>query len=204
MELSLPSINPSTDFLLSLELKPLLPLTYKTFHVVISSDTFLDFSHTLSPCSFQCPEILILELPSCFQPQKFCPCCSLHPEDSFFFFKQTNKQIGYQFSLTRFLIIIFGHTTHMRNIPDPGPMQWKLGVLNTGPPGKFLPRTLFQVFYLFKSWFRYHFSEKLLLVLPCRPVLLGIIYPVFLCLFLFLTMLITLWRGPICFYPFIS
>ena len=125
-------------------------------------------------------------------------------QKTLFFFKQTNKQTGYQFSLTRFLIIIFGHNTHMRNIPDPGPMQWKPGVLNTGPPGKFLPRTLFQVFYLFKSWFRYHFSEKLLLVLPCRPVLLGIIYPVFLFLFLFLTMLITLWRGPICFYPFIS
>ena len=51
-------------------------------------------------------------------------------------------------SLTRFLMIIFGHTTHMWNISDPGPLQWKLGVLTTGPPGKFPARTLLRVFYL--------------------------------------------------------
>ena len=95
------------------------------------------------------------------------------------FLKQTNKLKN------RFLMIIFGHITHTWNIPDPGPLQWKLGVLTTGPPGKFLPRTPFRVFYLFKSQFRYHFSEKLLLVLPCRPVLLGIIYPVILFNFFF-------------------
>ena len=48
MEVSLPSVNPSIDFLLPLESKPLLPLTYKTFYVVVSSDTLWFFTCIVS------------------------------------------------------------------------------------------------------------------------------------------------------------
>ena len=90
--------------------------------------------------------------------------------------KQTNKQ-DVSFIDQVFNDHFWPHHTHVEHL-RPRPSAVETWSLNHWTTREVPTQNAFPGLLPLRSQFSYHFSEKLLLVLPCRPILLGIIYPV--------------------------